>query len=77
MVRTLHLARRSGVKARTAAINQIKAILIGAPVKVREKYRGTTVLALVTALAACRPHVHSDDVTVSTLSALKTLAKRV
>lgn len=31
IVRTLHVARRSGVKARTAAINQIKAILIGAP----------------------------------------------
>ncbi|UQE75313.1 IS110 family transposase [Gordonia sp. PP30] len=77
MVRTLHLARRSGVKARTAAINQIKAILIGAPVKVREKYSDTTVSAMVTALAGCRPHAHTDQIAVTALSALKTLAKRV
>lgn len=79
VIRTLHLARRSGVKARTAAINQIKAILIAAPVKIREKYSGTTVSALVTALAASRPRTGNgtDPLTASTMSALKALAKRV
>ncbi|WP_347958112.1 IS110 family transposase [Gordonia aichiensis] len=77
MVRTLHLARRSGVKARTAAINQIKAILIGAPVTLREKYSGTTVSTLVKALVSCRPNAHTDPIVVTALSALKALAKRV
>ena len=39
-LRALHLARRSAVKARTAAINQMKAILIMAPEPVRARFRG-------------------------------------
>lgn len=77
LLRTLHLARRSGVKARTAALNQIKAILISAPEVVREKYRDTTVFVLVSTLAACRPGSHKDRLTTTTLTALKALALRV
>ncbi|MEJ7705936.1 MAG: transposase [Nocardioidaceae bacterium] len=38
-LRALLNARRSAVKARTAAMNQIHAMLITAPVELREKYR--------------------------------------
>ena len=38
-VRALHLARRSAVKAQTAAMNQMIAILVMAPDTVRARYR--------------------------------------
>ena len=38
-LRALHLARNSAVKARTAASNQMKAILIMAPEPVRARFR--------------------------------------
>ena len=38
-VRALHLARRSAVKAQTAAMNQMIAILVMAPDPVRARYR--------------------------------------
>jgi transposase len=38
-VRALHLARRSAVKAQTAAMNQMIAILVMAPETVRARYR--------------------------------------
>lgn len=77
LVRTLHTARRSAVKARTAAINQIKAILISAPETIRDKYTTLTVAALVTALVASRPAAHKDPISATTMHALKALADRI
>ncbi|MEJ7707222.1 MAG: transposase [Nocardioidaceae bacterium] len=54
-LRALLNARRSAVKARTAAMNQIHAMLITAPVELREKYRSLKEKPLVSALATCRP----------------------
>ena len=54
-LRALLTARRGAVKARTAAINQIKALLITAPADLRERYRRHTTTALIRALARCRP----------------------
>ena len=53
-IRALHNTRRSAVKARTAAMNQIHHMLITAPVTVREKYRPLKEKPLVSALASCR-----------------------
>ena len=47
----LLIARRSAVKARTAALNQIKAMLVTAPAELRERYRQhTTNTTLIGAL---------------------------
>lgn len=74
-IRALHNARRSAVKARTAAMNQIHHMLITAPVTVREKYRHLTEKALITALAKTRPAQHTGT-DAAVLTALKALAQR-
>jgi transposase len=74
-LRALHLARRSAVKAKTAAINQIHAILIMAPEPVRARFRKLSGNRLVTALGRCRGRF-ADPVTVEVVAALKLLADR-
>lgn len=74
-LRALHNARKSAIKARTAAMNQIHHMLITAPAPVREKYRPLKEKPLVNALASCRPG-GQDPTTRAVLAALKTLAKR-
>ncbi len=76
-LRALHIARRSAIKHRTAVINQIKAMLVSAPDSVREKYRGSTILKLIEALARCRPDAQSEPWAQSVLTAAKMLAQRV
>lgn len=49
-LRVLRAARTSAVKARTAAINQIKGLLVTAPDKLRARYRTLGARALITAL---------------------------
>lgn len=75
-LRALHNARRSAIKARTAAINQIHHMLITAPATVREKYRPLKEKLLVTALASCRPRAGQEPTARTVLTALKALAKR-
>lgn len=74
-LRALHNARKSAVKARTAAMNQIHQMLVTAPTEVREKYRQLKDKNLVTALAKCRPAAKSGIGGV-VLTALKNLAQR-
>jgi transposase len=75
-LRALVSARRSAVKAHTAATNQIQALLVSAPAELRERYRRHNTGALVKALARCRPAGHSDPTTVAVLTAAKALAQR-
>ncbi|MBU3068193.1 IS110 family transposase [Nocardia sp. NEAU-G5] len=77
VLRALLSARRSAVKARTAAINQIKALLITAPDPIREKYRKTTTSVLINTLARCRPATATDPLSAAVLTAAKALAERV
>jgi transposase len=74
-LRALHLARRSAVKARTAAMNQMKAILVMAPEPVRARYRGLTGDRLVVALVKTRKS-YDDPAAADTVVALKMLAHR-
>jgi transposase len=74
-LRALHLARRSAVKARTAAMNQMKAILVMAPEPVRARYRGLTGDRLVVALVKTRKS-SDDPAAADTVVALKMLAHR-
>ncbi|OBF00909.1 transposase [Mycolicibacterium elephantis] len=77
-LKALLIARRAAIKARTAAIQQIKDLLVTAPAELRERYRRyATTLRLVEALARCRPTAHEDPTTVSVLTACKTLAQRI
>ena len=76
-LRALLTARRGAVKARTAAINQIKSLLITAPAELRERYRRHTTTTLVRALARCRPAAHDDPTTVAVLIGCKALAQRI
>jgi hypothetical protein len=51
-IRTLHLARRSAIKARTQAANQVHALLVTAPEVLRTHLRGLSIPQLVTRAAA-------------------------
>jgi transposase len=75
-LRALLSARRSAVKAHTAATNQIHALLVTGPVELRERYRRHRTTALITALARCRPAAHDDPTTIAVLTAAKALAQR-
>lgn len=56
-------------------MNQIHALLVTAPVAVREHYRRLTAARLVDALAGARPDPHTGTARV-VLGALRTLAQR-
>lgn len=76
-LKALLIARRGAIKARTAAIQQIKDLLITAPADLRERYRRyPTNLRLIEALLHCRPTAHENPTTVSVLIACKALAQR-
>lgn len=75
-IRALHVARRGAVKARTAAINQIKGLLITAPAALREQLAGHGTATLITTLARLRPGTDLADPTAATKKALRALARR-
>jgi transposase len=76
-LRALLTARRSAVKARTAATNQIHALLVTGPAELRERYRHHSTTALVKVLARCRPTTYRDVTAAAVLTAAKALAQRV
>lgn len=75
-VRILLAARRSAVKARTAALRQIGSLLITAPDTVRARWANLTGHALTDTLAATRPGSAVDSVAAAAGQALRTLARR-
>ena len=75
-LRIVRSGRASAIKARTAAINQIKALLVSAPDKIRAKYRAMATPALITALQRTGPTGHLADPEYVTLLTLKALAVR-
>jgi transposase len=74
-LRALNLARRSAVKAKTAAGNQIKSILVMAPEPVRAKFAGLTTDQLISTLLRCRG-LSADPIVADTMMALPILAQR-
>jgi hypothetical protein len=76
MIRILRAARRSAVKARSQAANQLKAMLITAPEELRTELRGLTLAKLVRRAARFRPGDHPDDVSLATKFALRSVARR-
>jgi transposase len=55
MIRTLRLARRSAMKARTQAANQLHALVVTAPDDLRARLSPLPVAELITLVAAFRP----------------------
>lgn len=76
-LRAVLVARSGAQTARTAAINQLKAAVLTAPVELRDQLRGLTRTALVERCARLRPDLDGDLETFGTKTALKALAQRV
>jgi transposase len=80
-IRTLRVARRSAIKARTQAINQLKAVLLTGPAELRESLAGLGTSKLLTACRGLR--VRSgvleapDPVHTATKVTVRRLSRRV
>lgn len=74
-VRVLRLVRRSAIKARTQASNQIRDLIITAPERVRSRLSKLTTADRVSACARFR-HGALGDPAEATKAALRTLARR-
>ena len=70
-------ARRSAVEARTNAQRQIHALIVGAPEALRTRFRGKTPHQIVASAARLRRTPSCDTETSTTISVLRTLARRV
>jgi transposase len=75
MARALRVARQTAVKARTQAINAIKALLVTAPSELREQLAGLTTTKLVRQAAALDAGTLATP-TAATMLALAGLARR-
>jgi transposase len=75
MVRALRVARRSAVKARTQAANQLDSLVVTAPDELRCQLRGLAPDRLVEVAAALRPAELTCPVAATKL-ALRELARR-
>jgi transposase len=74
-IRYLLVARRSAVKARTAAQVQIKALLVTAPTALRERFRSANDKALIEDLSRMRPNP-ADPLLCPIVTGLRSLAHR-
>ena len=76
MIRALRAARRSAVKARTQAANQIQALRVTAPEGLRHRLRGLSTKELASVAARFRLGDGPTDVPTATKFALRSLARR-
>ncbi|MFC4566112.1 IS110 family transposase [Nocardiopsis mangrovi] len=75
-VRVLRIARRSAVKARTQAMNQIRGLLVSAPALLREQVAGLGRAALIRTLARLRPGADLSGPLAATRASLRRIAHR-
>jgi transposase len=75
MIRSLRVARATAIRARTQAINALKALLVTAPAELREQLRDLPTATLVAAAAALVPGPITSPLAAAVL-ALGTLARR-
>lgn len=76
MIRALHAARRSAVKARTQAANQLQGLRVTAPEQLRHRLRGLSTKELVSVAARFRFGDDPRDVPTATKLALRSVARR-
>jgi transposase len=75
-IRALRIARRTAVSGRTAAINQLKALLVTAPSELREQLRALSTTAMITTAARFRPAEDLSQPLNATKYALREIAVR-
>jgi hypothetical protein len=75
MIRQIKVARDTAVKARTAAIITLKALVVNAPAELRESLDGLADKALIDRCAGFRPG-EITDTTASAKHALRAVARR-
>ena len=75
MIRMFKRTKDSAVKARTQAINQMKALVVTAPARLREHLTGLTAAARVTRSKSFRPG-RMEGPTAAAKYALRSLARR-
>jgi transposase len=75
MIRVLRVARATAMKARTQAINALKALVVTAPDELREQLRTLSTVRLVQTTAALEPGPVTTPLAAATLG-LRTLARR-
>jgi transposase len=76
MIRALRVARRSAIKARTQAANQLQALRVRAPDKLFDRLRGLSTKELVSVAARFRLGDDPRDVPSATKFALRSVARR-
>ena len=76
-LRVLDTTRRGAQRARVAAICELKALLVTAPVDLRDQLRGLTTAALVAKCSALRPPQSPDEELAATKQALRSIARRI
>jgi transposase len=76
MIRALRAARRSAIKARTQAANQLQALRVTAPEQLRRRLRGLSTKELASAAARFRLADVPRDVSTATKFALRSVARR-
>jgi transposase len=76
MIRALRAARRSAMKARTQAANQLQGLRVTAPEELRHRLRGLCTKELVAVAARFRLGDDPHDVPAATKFALRSVARR-
>ena len=76
MIRTLRAARRSAIKARTQAANQLQGLRLTAPEQLRRRLRGLSTKELISVAARFRLGDDPRDVPTATKFALRSVARR-
>jgi len=76
MIRTLRAARRSGMKARTQAANQLQGLRVTAPEELLNRLRGLSTKELVSVAARLRLGDDPRDVPSATKFALRSVDRR-
>jgi transposase len=76
MIRALRAARRSAMKARTQAANQLQGLRVTAPEQLRHRLRGLSTKELVAVAARFRLGDDPHDVAAATKFALRSVARR-
>lgn len=76
-LRTLKVVQRSANKARTQALNQLRALVATAPAELRERLRHLNSKELVTACAAFRVKAEDDSLPAIVRLSMRELAQRV
>jgi transposase len=76
MIRALTVARRSALKSRTQAANQLRGLLVTAPEDLRSSFAGHRLPEVVARASRLRPDRSPSDVVGATKLALRSIAKR-